>query len=60
MVRNQGEFGGYSLMRLQVKLRVLGASNEFVLFCNEVKMQIGDFLILRAISVKPISFKLFA
>ena len=60
MVGNQGEFGGYSLMRLQVDHKVLGASNEFALFCNEVKMQIGDFLDLRAISVKPISLKLVA
>ena len=60
MVRNQGEFGGYSLMRLQVKFRVLGASNKFALFCNEVEMKIGDFLKLRAISVKPISLKLVA
>ena len=47
-------------MRLQVKLRVLGVSNEFVLFCNEVEMQIGDFLDLRAIGVEPISLKLVA
>ena len=60
MVGNQGEFGGYSLMRLQLDHKVLGASKAFVLFCNEVEMQIGDFLILRAISVKPISLKLFA
>ena len=60
MVRNQGEFGGYSLMRLQVEHKVLGASNEFVLFSNEVEMQVGDLLILRAISVKPICFKLVA
>jgi len=44
-------------MRLQVKLIDLGASNEFALFCNEVEMKIGDFLKLRAISVKPISLK---
>jgi len=47
-------------MRLQVEHKVLGASNEFVLFSNEVEMQVGDLLILRAISVKPISFKLVA
>ena len=47
-------------MRLQVELIVLGANNEFALFCNEVEMQIGDFLDLRAIGVEPISLKLIA
>jgi len=60
MVGNQGEFGRYNLMQLQVDYKVSGASNEFVLIGNEVEMQIGDFLVLRAIGVEPISLKLVA